>query len=53
LLTRKEESASSELITRQAIERSRQRGVDLGLNDEEIAFYDALAQNNSATKSQK
>lgn len=25
-----------------------QRGVDLGLNDEEIAFYDALAQNNSA-----
>jgi type I restriction enzyme R subunit len=25
-----------------------QRGVDLGLNDEEVAFYDALAQNNSA-----
>jgi len=25
-----------------------QRGVDLGLNDEEVAFYDALAANNSA-----
>jgi type I restriction enzyme R subunit len=25
-----------------------QRGADLGLNDEEVAFYDALAQNNSA-----
>jgi type I restriction enzyme R subunit len=25
-----------------------QRGVDLGLNDDEVAFYDALAQNNSA-----
>lgn len=25
-----------------------QRGVDLGLNDDEIAFYDALAANNSA-----
>jgi hypothetical protein len=25
-----------------------QRGVDLGLNDEEVAFYDALSQNNSA-----
>ena len=25
-----------------------QRGVDLGLNDEEVAFYDALATNNSA-----
>jgi type I restriction enzyme R subunit len=24
------------------------RGVDLGLNDDEVAFYDALAQNNSA-----
>jgi type I restriction enzyme, R subunit len=24
------------------------RGVDLGLNDEEVAFYDALAANNSA-----
>ena len=24
------------------------RGVDLGLNDEEVAFYDAFAQNNSA-----
>ena len=27
-----------------------QRGVDLGLNDEEVAFYDALAQNNSAVE---
>jgi hypothetical protein len=35
------------------LEEADQRGVDLGLNDEEIAFYDALAQNNSATKSQK
>ena len=26
------------------------RGVDLGLNDDEVAFYDALAQNNSALK---
>lgn len=25
-----------------------QRGIDLGLNDEEVAFYDALAANNSA-----
>jgi type I restriction enzyme, R subunit len=25
-----------------------QRGIDLGLNDDEVAFYDALAQNNSA-----
>jgi type I restriction enzyme, R subunit len=25
-----------------------QRGVDLGLNEDEVAFYDALAQNNSA-----
>lgn len=25
-----------------------QRGVDLGLNDDEIAFYDAFAQNMSA-----
>jgi type I restriction enzyme R subunit len=25
-----------------------QRGVDLGLNDDEVAFYDALAANNSA-----
>ena len=24
------------------------RGADLGLNDDEVAFYDALAQNNSA-----
>jgi len=24
-----------------------QRGVDLGLNDDEVAFYDALAANNS------
>jgi type I restriction enzyme, R subunit len=27
-----------------------QRGIDLGLNDEEVAFYDALAQNNSAVE---
>jgi ribosomal protein L17 len=27
-----------------------QRGVDLGLNDDEIAFYDALAVNNSAVQ---
>jgi len=25
-----------------------QRGIDLGLNDDEVAFYDALAANNSA-----
>lgn len=29
---------------------SRQRGVDLGLNDDEIAFYDALAQSESAVQ---
>jgi len=27
-----------------------QRGVDLGLNDDEVAFYDALAANNSAVE---
>src|SRR6266536_2694275 len=27
-----------------------QRGVDLGLNDDEVAFYDALAANNSAVQ---
>ena len=27
-----------------------QRGIDLGLNDEEVAFYDALATNNSAVQ---
>jgi type I restriction enzyme, R subunit len=27
-----------------------QRGLDLGLNDEEVAFYDALSQNNSAVE---
>lgn len=27
-----------------------QRGVDLGLNDDEIAFYDALAANDSAVE---
>jgi type I restriction enzyme R subunit len=26
------------------------RGEDLGLNDEEVAFYDALSQNNSAVE---
>jgi type I restriction enzyme, R subunit len=30
------------------LQAAHQRGVDLGLNDEEVAFYDALAQNNSA-----
>ena len=28
----------------------RQRGVDLGLTDDEVAFYDALAANDSAVK---
>jgi type I restriction enzyme, R subunit len=32
------------------IKQADQRGVDLGLNDEEVAFYDALAQNNSAVE---
>jgi type I restriction enzyme R subunit len=27
-----------------------QRGVDLGLNDDEVAFYDALVANNSAVE---
>ncbi len=27
-----------------------QRGVDLGLNDDEVAFYDALAANDSAVE---
>ena len=27
-----------------------QRGIDLGLNEDEVAFYDALAQNNSAVE---
>ncbi len=27
-----------------------QRGVDLGLTDDEVAFYDALAANNSAVE---
>jgi len=27
-----------------------ERGVDLGLNDDEIAFYDALAANDSAVE---
>ncbi|CAN5438479.1 type I restriction endonuclease subunit R [soil metagenome] len=27
-----------------------QRGIDLGLNDDEVAFYDALAANNSAVE---
>ncbi|MEY2487735.1 MAG: type restriction enzyme subunit [Verrucomicrobiota bacterium] len=27
-----------------------QRGVDLGLNEDEVAFYDALAANNSAVE---
>ena len=30
------------------LQESDQRGVDLGLNDGEVAFYDALAANNSA-----
>ena len=32
----------------QQLKEADQRGVDLGLNDDEVAFYDALAQNNSA-----
>lgn len=30
------------------IREAKQRGVDLGLTEEEIAFYDALAENESA-----
>jgi type I restriction enzyme, R subunit len=30
------------------IKEADQRGVDLGVNDDEVAFYDALSQNNSA-----
>jgi type I restriction enzyme R subunit len=30
-----------------------QRGAELGLNDQEVAFYDALAQNNSALEGLK
>jgi type I restriction enzyme R subunit len=30
------------------ISDANQRGVDLGLNEDEVAFYDALAANNSA-----
>jgi type I restriction enzyme R subunit len=30
------------------LSKADQRGVDLGLNDDEVAFYDALAANNSA-----
>ena len=30
------------------LKEANQRGVDLGLNDDEVAFYDALAANNSA-----
>ncbi len=32
------------------MEAARKRGQDLGLNDDEIAFYDALAVNESAVK---
>src|SRR5437763_5059935 len=32
------------------ISAATQRGVDLGLNDDEVAFYDALAANNSAVE---
>lgn len=32
------------------LNEANQRGIDLGLNDEEVAFYDALAQNNSAVE---
>ena len=32
------------------IETARQRGESMGLSEEEIAFYDALAQNESAVK---
>jgi type I restriction enzyme, R subunit len=34
----------------QQLKDADQRGVDLGLNDEEVAFYDALAQNKSAVE---
>jgi type I restriction enzyme R subunit len=30
------------------LKEANQRGVDLGLNDDEVPFYDALAANNSA-----
>jgi hypothetical protein len=30
------------------LKEAHQRGVDLGLNDDEVAFYNALAANNSA-----
>jgi type I restriction enzyme R subunit len=32
------------------MDRATKRGIDLGLNDDEIAFYDALAANESAVK---
>ncbi len=32
------------------LEAAKQRGEDLGLNNDEIAFYDALAANESAVK---
>src|SRR5207237_9768491 len=32
------------------ISEADKRGVNLGLNDDEVAFYDALAANNSAIK---
>ena len=32
------------------IDAATKRGVDLGLNDDEVAFYDALAANESAVK---
>lgn len=51
MLTRKEESAPLTLIKlAKQLKEADQRGVDLGLNDEEVAFYDALAQNNSAVE---
>ena len=42
---------SEELIKlAKEMDRATKRGIDLGLNDDEIAFYDALAANESAVK---
>jgi type I restriction enzyme R subunit len=37
-------------LAKQLKDADQQRGVELGLNDEEVAFYDALAANNSAVQ---
>src|SRR5207247_655889 len=36
-----------------ALREARQRGEDLGLSAEEVAFYDALAENESAQEAMK